>query len=289
MRYLLVTVLVAFAVSSYSPLAQAATVDPESVTLSVLPGEKVHQTIRFENDSEDIQTYSLTLSSLSFGASADDLRFGTLEPSQHDWIVVDRDSFVLESGADQAVEVTVTVPADVVSQVFSFAVIATTQAENNVGVGVTSGLAALFFLEIGGDLGSNLRIDTFDTVAENDQRLPVRFATLITNSGAGLAEPEVGVVIKNIWGKEVELISLNPTGRRVPGYTNRVFTEEWRGSPWRFGPYTAELYVFPDNSDAVITATTHVVLFPWRMLCVFAVLGLIFTGAAYAFVRARRR
>jgi len=270
-------------------MAQAAAVSPESVTLTVKQGEKVQQTIRFENDTTETKSYSIELSKISFGSSADDLRFEPLGEVEQSWILLDRSSFVLGPEADQAIELTVSVPTGTEAQVLSFAVIATAQTAEASGIGVTSGSASLIFVEIGGDLGANLQIATFGAVPDNAHQLPIRFAALVSNLGAGLSEPEVGVVLKNMWGKEVELISLNPTSRRLPGYTSRIFTEEWQGSPWRFGPYTAELYVFPSNSDAVITSTTSVVLFPWRMLCVFAVAGLILGAAVYAFLRARRR
>jgi hypothetical protein len=96
-------------------------------------------------------------------------------------------------------------------------------------------------------------------------------------------------VIKNVWGKQLDIVDLNPTGRRVPTGTNRIYSGEWLGSPWRFGVYTVELYVFPDETEAVTRASTSVVLFSWRTFSILGVSGLITGAFIYALLGARRR
>lgn len=268
--------------------AHAAIVDPESVTLRTLSGETINQEIRYENDTAETQVYTLAITGVSFGASADELFFKEIDAIRSEWIKLSQTEFTLEPGAEQMIELTLAIPEATQSEVFSFAVIAETQTTGDGGVGVASGLATLFFVDIGGELEPQLRIETFETIPHGARQLPVRFATLIANTGDGLAEPDIAISITNIWGQEVALLPLNAAGRRIPGYTNRVFSTEWEGSPWKFGPYTAELYVFPDDSDFALTSSVNVVLFPWRTLSVFIVIGLIFTGLIYALRRVRR-
>lgn len=268
---------------------QAATVTPESAQLQVGAGERVHQTVTFENDSEQVQTYQVSVSGVSFGASADDLRFEPLTAEQSAWINIDKTEFLLSPRGTQSVEVTVDVPVAQPAQTLTLAVIASAELGEQGGIGVSSGLASILFVTIGQGLQPNLSITSFGAVPASDHRLPIKFAALITNSGSGLSQPQVGVVIKNIWGHEVATLSMNPTGRRVPNDTNRVFSVDWEGSAWRLGPYTVDLYVFPDDSATVLTSSTSVVLFSWQMLGVLAVGTLALGVAVTLYLRARRR
>ncbi len=269
--------------------ASAAVLDPDSVTLNVLPGNKLQQTLSLENDAAELKTYRLQVSGISFGSSADDLRFEDLETVKRAWIVLDQSEFSVGPGQTQVMNMEINVPDATDEQVFSFAVIAIEQATDGAGVGVTSGLASLFFIEIGEGLQPALELETFGVVSDNDRQLPVRFASLLANTAAGLSTPDIGIVIKNMWGKKIELISLNPTQRRLPGFTHRVFSEEWQGSAWRFGKYSAELFVFADEASPPIIASTSMVLLPWRTLSVFGVSGLFLAGVIYSFTRVRRR
>lgn len=268
--------------------AQAAVVTPDSVTLQTQPGERVHQTVIFENDTDQTQNYGVNLLGVTFGASADDLRFVDLDAAEREWIDVSLLAFTLAPQATQAVEVTVNVPPDQSDQTLSFALLATTDVSGQSGVGVTSGVASIVFVNIGQELQPNLQIGSFDTVTAKTHRLPMKFALLVANTGPGLAQPDIALVIKNFWGREVKVISLNPLERRVPSMTNRVFSADWEGGPWHFGPYTVQAYVFPDDSAAVLTSSMSVVLFPWQMLVVLAVAGLSLSGAIALYWRARR-
>ena len=269
--------------------AQAATVSPDSVTLVVEPGHTVHQIISFENDTEATENYVLNLQAVSFAESADDLRFSALDQEQKTWISLDRQLVTIEPGATETVKVAVAVPGGIVQEVLMFAVIAMHQTGAQPGVGVAQGIATLVFVEIGNQSVSSLHLETFEVVPKNSHQLPLRLAALVINQGAGLLEPELFVVIKNIWGKEIEVMSLNPTERRLPGNTYRVFSEEWQGSAWRFGWYTAQLFIVQADNSQPDFATTSVVLFPWRTLGIFGASGLILVTATYVLFRARRR
>jgi hypothetical protein len=267
---------------------QAGTVDPQSVTLEAPADGQVQQTLRIANDADVLKIYKLELSAVAFGASADELLFSDLTTERAAWIVLDRAEIVIDPKSEQSISVTISPDQTADGEILTFAVIATEQVVEQPGINVASGLASVFFVKVGETGAAQLHIDSFETVPGNVRKPPVRLAALITNLNSGLAEPQVGVVIRNIWGKEVAVVSLNPTGRRVPGYTNRVFSAEWEAEGLRFGPYTAELYVFPDSSSTTLTAATTVVLFPWRMLGISLVIVAVFLGAFYAFWRTRR-
>lgn len=289
MRGLLLTAGLILATWIWPSTIQAATVTPESAQLQIGAGERAHQTVTFENDSEQIQTYQVSVSGVSFGASADDLRFVPLDAERASWVELDRTELVLSPGGTQAIEVYINVPAAQEDQILTLAVIASAELGEQSGIGVSSGLASIMFVTIGQGLQPHLSITSFGAVPASDHHLPIKFATLITNSGSGLSQPQVGVVIRNFWGREVTTLAMNPTGRRVPKDTNRVFSVDWEGSAWRMGPYTVDLYVFPDDSATALTSSTGVVLFSWQMLGVLAVGTLALGVAVTLYLRARRR
>ncbi len=266
----------------------ATTVNPEVVTLSVQPGEQIQQTIWLSNESTTEQTYDLSLLGIEFGASADDLIFVELDPEHRAWIELDNLQVTLHSGVGRAIEVNIRPTNSAQSEVFTFALLATTSASQESGVTVVTSLASLFFVQVGDLAAPLLKIESFETVPVDVHLSPVRFAALVTNQGRGLSKPEIGVVIKNIWGHEVDVLSLNPTGRRLPEQTSRIFSAAWEAGNWRFGPYTAELYVFPDSTDTVLGAKIDVVLFAWRTLCVFVVFAVLCVGLIILATRRRR-
>lgn len=267
----------------------AAVITPEAVTLEVLPGNRANQTVTLENDSDAVQVYTLEITGIEFGSSADDLGFTALSDEEQKWFSLSAGSVRLDPGQSQSVEVGITVPSAATVQSLPIAVIATKAPDATSGVAVTSAIASLFFVQIGQGLQANLAIDSFASLPENTHVAPVRFAALVSNSGAGLAQPEVGIRITNMWGKEVEIIPMNPTARRVPGYTNRVFSAVWEAGNWRFGPYTATVFVYPDETGKALTSISRVVLFPWQMLCIFTACGFCLAVVALLILRARRR
>lgn len=241
----------------------AATIQPDSVNLDIQRGERAHQTVTIENDTAEPEEYRMSVSGISFGESADDLRFEPLSSTQSTWIKLDQPAFTLEPYSARNVEVTVEVPADVEVEQLNFAVLATVISNNQAGVGVTSALASLFFVDIGEQAPVDLRLDSFENITANSHVRPLKFAVLVSNLGVSTAQPQVGLVVKNMFGRQVEVINLNPTGRRVPGGTSRVFAGDWTGGPWRLGVYTVDALVFPDDSGRELSASTRVVLFSW--------------------------
>lgn len=277
------------ALSCRVPAVSAAMMTPDSVTLEILPGNRANQTITLENDSEFVETYALELVGVEFGESADDVMFTELSSEESSWVSLSVGAVRLDPGQSQSFEVRMAVPAEAQSQPFPLAIIATKVTDASVGVGVTSALASLLFLQVGQDLQADLAIDSFAAVPKNTHVSPVRFAALVQNTGAGLSEPEVGLQITNVWGREIAVVPMNPAGRRVPGYTNRVFSATWQAGDWRIGPYTATVYVFPDETAKVLTESTRVVLFPWQMLCILAVIMMGLMTGGLLLMRARRR
>lgn len=248
----------------------------------------MQQVVSIANDSSEEKTYRIDFSQVGFNGSADDLLFQELDANHAAWLRLEPSEVTIGPGAEAMIEVSITPSESAKGEVFSFAVIATEVVEEQPGVAIARGLASIFFVEIGDSGINQLHIDSFETVPSNVHRPPVRFATLIRNDGTGLSQPQIGVAVKNIWGKEVAIVPLNPTGRRLPGGTNRVFTGDWEAEGFRFGPYTAELYVFPDSSPTTLTASTNVVLFPGRMFVIFLVIAVVFIGTFYVILRKRR-
>jgi hypothetical protein len=290
MRRFVLAVFCASVISLLQVLpVRAITSTPDVVTLQVLPGEKAYQTVTLENTSSYSHDYTVSIFGLSFGESADDLRFEQLTEEQSGWIKLESEEFSLLPNESFPLGIGIEIPNGEGFESFDLAIIVTETGAATSGVGVAAANAILLFVNIGADQLPNLGIETFATVPEVTHRAPVKFAALISNAGNGLSEPQVGVVITNIWGREVTTISLNPNGRRLPPQTNRVFSAEWAAEWWRFGPYSTVLYVFPDDSDVSLTASGSVVLFPWQMLCIFIASTGILGAAIIVIKRARSR
>ncbi|MFZ2681733.1 MAG: hypothetical protein WAZ14_01410 [Patescibacteria group bacterium] len=268
-----------------SALALVAT--PSAATLQVEIGEQAIQSLNYENDAGVTEEFQLSLMEVEFGESADDLRFLPLSESKRAAVSLSAETLHLEPGTSQAVEVRIN--AGQISENYALAVLAMGVAQGGAGVNVASAQANLVFVNVGAVAPVTLNIDSFSTIPEQDHASPIKFAVLLSNQGDGVAQPKVGVQIKNMWGKEVEVVPLNPTGRRIPGQTSRIFSADWQASKFQTGVYRATVYVYPDDSEQVLTQELRVVLFSWRLLCILAGAGVLLIASGLILRRAMSR
>lgn len=278
---------------------QAARIEPDAVDVTLRSGERQTQEIKILNEEARSKTYEFSFLKVTFGPTADDLIFSPLEESYASRLFLSDTSLVVPAQGEAVVTVTIDPPTDIVSESFAFALIAQEQlaAGESSGISVQSGLATLFFVTAGEPSPAELKVVGFEPLVSSTATLPVRFAALLTNEGAGNIQPAGQVTIRNIFGHTAAVLPLTQVPRRLPAKTNRVFAVTWGQEPqvkglaaelrsFHIGPYTATLEVLSADGQNVLTSQTRVVLFPWRTV---ALVGGIFAFISFFVWRRMRR
>lgn len=279
--------LLAWSGSTHLVLA-ATRLNPDAVDIALTAGTPHIQEVKIVNDGEAAVRYDLTLWGIEFGETADELQFVPVEAAQADWFSFSATSIEVPAKSESAVQVTISVPADVTSDTATYALVAQEVGNGEApGISVKTGLASLFFVTLGTGQAAELDIQAFDALPKKATFLPIRFAALLKNDGEGNVQPAGQIVIKNIFGREVAALPLSEIPRRVPAKTSRVFAVTWGSEPenkgllsefknFHLGPYSAQLQVMSADGQSVLTETTRVVLFPWRAVALsVGVLGLV--------------
>jgi len=132
------------------------------------------------------------------------------------------------------------------------------------GVALSASLGSLILLTVSGHIVQNLAITKFYTTNESAkassffQTLPLNFAEKFKNTGNVALQPQGQVVVKDMFGKQLISMNINPlTGNVLPD-SSRVFSQTLNstiiGNKHLFGRYTAYLNSTYGSGNKTLTA-----------------------------------
>ncbi len=248
---------------------QAAVLLPSSADIVLEPGTTTVQTWQVINDSGTRAQYHVELQAVTFGQLADEVHFAPLSADEQAWFTITPGVFTLSSEESSQITLTVAVPPEAEKQVRTIAVLVIEENGESLGIGLQEAVASIVFITIG---DANLRIDDFQVFQDRVWRGPVSFAAALTNTGGGLAQPQMHIVIRDILGRVVEVINMNDLGKRLPAQTTRSYTTDWSGPIFGFGPYSADLVVLPADDAELLGKSASMVLFTWQSGALLAAL-----------------
>lgn len=254
---------------------RAAVLLPSSADVQLEPGASTTQLWRVINDSGRNAQYRVELQGVHFGKIADEVQFVPLSTEERSWFAVTPNVFSLSAEESGEVMLQIAIPEEVENQVKTVAVLVVEETGQASGIGLQEAVAGIAFITIGESVGPTVRIDDFQVFQDHPWRGPVRFAVALTNTAGGVAQPQVQVVIRDIFGRVVEVLHLNQLGKRLPAETTRAYTADWSGPVIGFGPYRADLVVLPADGAELIGRRADVVLFTWQSGAILAAI----TGA----------
>ncbi len=279
--------------------ASALTVSPPYFDYRLNPGDTNLDVIKLYNDSSQ----SLTIWPQLQNFTADDKESGTpvfYSPDQDQkgsslaqWIKVDQTPIVLAPQERANLPFAINVPKDRVQPGGHFgAIMLSTQPPNATGgVAIGSQIAALILVNISGDVKEvgGIAEFGFNKPASWYNYLPVDFFLRFENSGNTHLRPVGNVFIKDVFGRQVAALVLNPDFRSVLPQSIRRFELGWHGrggaEPGNFldglnyewhnfglGKYKATLVVNYGSNNSVVTDEREFYVWPWRLLSVGGVL-----------------
>lgn len=296
---IIISVLLAASVAAVlpPPLAEAMTLSPPMFDFTVNPGDVIKDVIRIYN--EDPFPLVLSPREFNFTAKQGDETEGAPEFYPEDevrnghelapWLTVDAPTtFTLQPSERYNIPITIVVPPDAAPGGYFGAVNFGTVGGEKEGegpqIGVIASTTTLFFLRVNGDVKESLDIAEFRADKPKYASLPVDFSVRVQNGGNVHLRPTGNIFIKDMFGRQVASLPVNPDFRTVLPGSARRFDASWfrrrlpsgtseYAAQWRnfaIGKYQAQLVLSFGGRNSFQTATVEFWVFPWMVLLTLA-------------------
>lgn len=257
----------------------------------VEPGQVLTKYIKVTNTADFPQTfylYPMDFKGKGEGGEAFLLPSGSEEgPYLSSWVQVTKEGTQFAPGEEKQIPITFKVPSNIGPGGYYGAIVVGPQPpkidpKEGVALSLTHQVAVLALFRVKGDVLEEGRIREFST-EKNFYNAPfnIKFITRLENLGNVHIKPIGGIEIKNLFGKTVSTITLNPTGANVLPKSVRRFENIWSGD-MGFGRYSASLVLnfgtpVGEGGQGVqtLTAQNYFWILPWKII-IPSVLILIF-------------
>lgn len=253
--------------------AKAVSISPLVFELSANPGDALQNAIRVSNDQDYPVGVSVEIQDFSArGESGQVSLTGTNETTNFSlaqWVTASPADFTLDPRESKTVTFSIVVPpgAEPGGHYASVLVSISGGDVQGGGVGVAQKLGTLLLLNVGGSIKEEMIIEEF-TVPEYSEYGPVPLVLRLKNSGTIHLKPRGFISIRNIFGNEVEKISI-PQNNVLPGSIRRI-EMSW-GSKYQLGRYDAVLTAVYGSTNEPITALARFWIIPWKLITVVGV------------------
>jgi hypothetical protein len=276
--------------NSGAPVENRFIVGPAKAESIVSPGEVKEIRLTVENRTGKAQFFQISFE--DFGPSDNPEETVTLlgektsNTTLKNFLHVNQNEFVLEHGDRAIIPVTISLPANVTPG-GRFGSVIVRALQNRTGVDVNDRaytgatligqIATLIFVTISGDTVSKGQLISF--TAKNNQRIfsgdeiPVRL--MYENTGNVHLNPYGGITVKNMFGKIVAKIPLEPWFALPESVRTRDSLILSKGM---FGKYTATAEVNRGYGDIVDEKTISFFVIPYSVVVLIAILV---AGAAW--------
>jgi len=261
------------------------TVGPGKVELFLNPGESVTRNLLITNRLGRPMKFRVELEDFTGSLSGE--RAAVLlgdrkgPYSLKDFLNPEIREFTLAHGERMVLPVTVTIPSDMEpGGLYGSVLISTSPSEDLLErekekakgqVRLVARVGALFFVRVKGAVKEEGRLEKFDTVDSKKfyQSGPIYFSIYYRNTGNVHLDPYGIIEIKNILGKKIGEIEIEP-------YFAMPNSLRYREIKWDrklgIGKYTATLSLNRGYNDIIDTAEITFWILPWKIILIVAVL-----------------
>jgi hypothetical protein len=187
------------------------------------------------------------------------------------------DKILLNPGQQKNLELSINLPQDIRISNYYFSVIfisidmpliKSSSSINQIGI------ASNFLLSVGPKEAPKITLEQFSS-AKLFERSPIPFTVKIKNNGNHLLNPIGEIVIKNIFGQNVDKIELSKTN--ILYDSSRIITPVWKNNVL-LGFYTATVNIYLPNKNLIATKTISLFVFPFQeiviIISIIALLGI---------------
>lgn len=287
--------LVGFIFLPSSASAETMVVSPPKFDFSVAPGGIIRDTVRFKNNTDQDAKIFPAVLNFTFRDGdevsgspetypANEVRTGTeIAP----WVEMDTEPVIVPANGSHSLPFTIIVPTDA-QPGGHFGVIEMLVGHPGVeetGVGVTGGFGSLIFMKVEGDVDEKLTLTAFHGDEFVYRHLPIGFQARLENSGNTHLRPVGSIFIKDVFGRQVASLSINPNFQTILPGSARRFGASWDKNRYResdsalqkemknfaLGKYEATIFLNYGEGKTISDTYTFWVM-PWLALGVWAVI-----------------
>jgi hypothetical protein len=200
-----------------------------------------------------------------------------------EWIDLSTEEVIIPAEQTVSIPFSITVPDDASPGGHFAAILVGTRSLTNsdapAQVETSQIVTSLVFLRVAGDIVERGSIRDFTTDKNIYESPSASFSLRFENSGNVHLRPQGDIVIKNMWGKERGVITVNKASQfgNVLPESIRKYNFEWTGdsSFGDVGRYTAVATIgYGDSARQFVNSKTSFWVIPWRtLLIMFVVFG----------------
>jgi len=226
MKKALIFLILLFLILGFFPFQSLAlTISPAKIIISADPGEKVETTMRVRNDLERTVTHISSVERYTVRGGEEPIfypeAFGL--PT---WIEVPSE-LTLGPGESVDVPVKIRIPEDAPPGGHYAAIFwATAPPKGEGAVGIVTKVGALVLLEVSGEVIESGEVVDFRAPKKLFTHRPVSFSFALKNTGNVHLMPSGEVIIKNIFGRTLAILKVNPGEYYALPETTRTFTTQ---------------------------------------------------------------
>jgi hypothetical protein len=255
--------------------AHSLEISPPKQEIAANPGETIKLTAKVRNASQTVLPISVRTE--NFVASGDEGQVALTEAGPwavSTWTSISPNKFSLNAGESKEVTATIRIPASGAAGGKYGAFVFSLSGGKSEGSGaqVAQELASLFLIRINGPVDETMNITSF-AAPKFSEFGPIPFVISFENKGNVHLKPVTSITIKNLFGRVVSYVQVNPTNV-FPGASRKI-SAEW-SKRFLIGYFTATLNAIPDpNNAGTLTSATNFIVFPIR-LALIALLIIVF-------------
>ena len=258
-------------------ISSAITVGPVKIELSVDPGQTIKSEVFLQNEGDGIRTFYPVFE--KFTEDNGEKVFLKEESDLSTWISFATSSVTLKSQEQKFLPFTLEVPKNAPPG-GHFAVIwwSTAPANPKPGeqVSIVTRAGVLVYLRVSGSIIENGEIVNFST--SNSGKvfwgLPVEFSATFFNKGNVHLKPKGDIIIKNIFGKQRAVLTVNKFGSQVLPQSRKTFSSTWDSDDLFFGPYKAQIALVYGEQQKELSKEFWLFVVPIKTL-IIVIVGLI--------------
>lgn len=276
-----------FLVPKSQAVGEGLTISPPMVELEGDPGKSYDQVIKITNPTKDlIEVYPTVMNFRASGEGGEPAFYPITDEEQNysigHWITYTQNKIAImpEQVVEFKYQINVPEGAEPGGHygVLFFATTPPKAEEGANQISISSMIGTLILVKVKGTIIEKGYLEKFFTNLFFI-KIPVVLTYRITNLGNIHFKPKGEISIKNLFGDEVEKISINSINGNVLPDSTRKYEEKWdpKGK-LLFGRYTADLRAVYGESEKTLSSKIAFYVFPLWSIIVFSaiIVGLIF-------------
>lgn len=275
---------------------QGLGIDPFLLELDMSAGETQTRTITLTNTTNEPLTFTASINDFVPNGNTGQPQFLSAEEesdpkfSLSRWITVTRQpEFTIPPQSQTEVAFTVNVPVDAEPGTHYGGILfgQPLASKPMSGPAVIQKAGAIILVKLG-QSQEKVQVSDFFTQRQVYQHGPIEFLISLHNFGNVHSKPKGDITVRNLWGKQVAQVPVNPDALIVLPESGRDFVQTW-DTKLGFGRYTAESVLYYGSPKLELRSQISFWIIPVKEVLLGVLIALILGIIGYIGVRQYNR